>query len=75
MAPIHDYPDFSHIRSHIQRAEAQRHYQLGYALADALIATGQWLRRGLSAAAGAAAWAARAGGRRESMHKRFAPHR
>lgn len=75
MASIHDYPEFSSIRSHLERAEAQRHYQLGYALADALIAAGHLLRRGLSAAAGAAAWAARAGGQRESMLKRFAPHR
>jgi hypothetical protein len=75
MAPIHDYPEFSNIRSHLDRVEAERHYQLGYALADALVAGGHLLRRGLSAAAGVAAWAARAGGGRESMLKRFAPHR
>jgi hypothetical protein len=75
MEPIHDYPEFSSIRSHLERVEAQRYYQYGYALADALIATGHFLRRGLSAAAGVAAWAARAGGGRESMLKRFAPHR
>ena len=40
-----EYPDFSCIRSHIERAEAERSYEVGYAVADALIAAGGLLRR------------------------------
>jgi hypothetical protein len=47
----YDYPQFSNIRSHIQRAEAQRHVEIGYALADALMDAGDFLRRAFSGAA------------------------
>jgi hypothetical protein len=44
-----EYPEFSNIRSHLQRVEAQRNFEIGYALADALVDAGDFLRRGLSA--------------------------
>lgn len=49
MGHKHDYPDFSSIRSHLHRAQAQRHYDIGYALADALVDAGDFLRRGFAA--------------------------
>jgi hypothetical protein len=74
MRPIQDYPEFSNIRSHIERVEAQRHFRAGIALAGFLIAAGRMLQRGISAAVGVAAWSAR-GPRNDSMLKRFTPHR
>jgi hypothetical protein len=41
----HDYPEFSNIRSHLQRAEARRGLEVGYALADALIDAGEYMGR------------------------------
>jgi hypothetical protein len=40
-----DYPEFSNIRSHLERAEARRHLEIGYALADALVDAGEFLGR------------------------------
>jgi hypothetical protein len=48
MGSKHDYPEFSNIRSHVQRVEAQRDLEYGYALADALIDAGDFLRRGVA---------------------------
>jgi hypothetical protein len=48
MGSKYDYPEFSNIRSHLQRAEAQRDLEYGYALADALIDAGDFLRRGVA---------------------------
>jgi hypothetical protein len=48
MSSRHDYPEYSNIRSHIERAEAQRQVEIGYALADALIDAGDFLRRGVA---------------------------
>jgi hypothetical protein len=44
----HEYPEFSNIRSHLARAEARRHLDIGYALADALLDAGEFLRRAVS---------------------------
>lgn len=43
-----DYPEFSSIRSHLERAEADRGVEIGYALADALIDAGEYLSRAFS---------------------------
>jgi hypothetical protein len=48
MSSRHDYPEYSNIRSHVERAEAQRQVEIGYALADALIDAGDFLRRGMA---------------------------
>jgi hypothetical protein len=42
------YPEFSSIRSHLDRAEADRGVEIGYLLADALIDAGDALRRVVS---------------------------
>ena len=42
-----ELPDFSFIRSATERAEAQRGYEMGLALADGLYAAGEALRRAL----------------------------
>ena len=44
------YPEYSSIRSHLDRAEADRGVEIGYALADALIDAGDYLRRAFSGA-------------------------
>jgi hypothetical protein len=46
-----EYPEFSSIRSHVQRADAMRSFEIGYALADALLDAGDFLRRAVSALA------------------------
>jgi hypothetical protein len=75
MDPRDQYPEFSNIRSHLERIQAQHDYRWGHALADALVAAGGLLRRGLLAAAATTAWAARGSAPREAMVKRFTPHR
>jgi hypothetical protein len=41
----HDYPEFSNIRSHLERTNARHDLELGYALADALVDAGEYLGR------------------------------
>jgi len=48
MDRIPHYPEFSSIRSHVDRAAADRGVEIGYALADALIDAGEYLRRAFS---------------------------
>jgi hypothetical protein len=50
-----DYPEFSRIRSHIERANAQRSVVIGYAIAEAIIATSAFIGRCSSAIFGGAA--------------------
>jgi hypothetical protein len=45
MDPRHDYPDFHRIRSHLERADAERGVEIGYALADAITDAGDCLGR------------------------------
>jgi hypothetical protein len=58
MSSRHDYPEYSNIRSHVERAEAQRQVEIGYALADALTDAGEFLARALSGIASIARAAA-----------------
>lgn len=44
-----DYPEFNNIRSHIERADAQRSFATGVVLAEALLLAGDMLRRTASA--------------------------
>jgi len=43
-----EYPEFSNIRSHVERADAMRSVEIGYALADALVDAGTFLGRAFS---------------------------
>jgi hypothetical protein len=45
-----EYPEFSSIRSHVERADAMRSMEIGYALADALVDAGDFLGRAFSGA-------------------------
>lgn len=58
MGSKHDYPEFSNIRSHLERVEAQRSVEIGYALADALADAGDFLGRAASGIASIARMAA-----------------
>jgi hypothetical protein len=75
MSLKHEYPEFSSIRNHLERAEAQRSMQIGYAIADALLAIGTFARQWVSATPAGAAWRARNHVTRVAQVKRLAPHR
>lgn len=47
MTTKRDYPDFSSIRSPMERAEAERGYEVGVAIADGLYAVGEALGRAI----------------------------
>ena len=49
MKATRETPDFSFIRSPADRAEAERGYELGIAIADGLFATGEALQRAIAA--------------------------
>jgi hypothetical protein len=52
MSPRNDYPEFSNIRSHIERADAQRSFAAGVVLADTLLLAGEMLRRAVASVLG-----------------------
>lgn len=46
-----ELPDFSFIRSPVERAEAERGYETGVAIADGLYAVGEGLNRAIASVA------------------------
>jgi hypothetical protein len=52
MSLRNDYPEFSNIRSHIEREDAQRSFAAGMVLAETLLLAGDMLRRAVASGLG-----------------------